>query len=140
MLRKVLLLVLAVTVLAACSKKEVKVQSEDSKLAVEAFSVTEDMRAAYVKKDFKALKDYMTAEGYGSVSRRLKDFEKAKLEFKNRWVEIDADRVVLNVSWEGTWTVGGKELTNRGMAVFELVGRPLKVNRIMRSSPFMNPE
>lgn len=131
---------MAVLVLGACAKKEVKVQSEDSKLAVEAFALAEGMRQSYVGKDFKGLEKYMTAEGYKFVSKRLRDFEKAELSFTNRWVEIEGDKVVLNVSWQGTWTIRGRERQSRGMAVLEFVGRPLRLNRVLRANPFTNPE
>jgi len=140
MLRKVLFVAMALALLLACAKKEVKPQSEDSRLAQEAFALAENMRAAYVKKDFKGLAEYMTEEGYRSVSKRLRDFDKAEIEFRNRWVEIEGENVVLNVSWRGAWTVGGRERQARGMAVLELTGRPLKLNRVLQANPFMNPE
>jgi hypothetical protein len=139
-MRKVLLIVLVVVAVAACAKKEVKVQSEDSKLALEAFAVAENIRQAYVKKDFKSFELYTTEQGLRDVSRRLRGFEKVELSFEPRWVEIDGGKLILNVAWKGTWTIRGEERDNRGMAVFELVGRPLRLNRVLRSNPFKNPE
>jgi hypothetical protein len=140
MLRKTLVLLLVLAALGACSKKEVKPQSEDSKLAVEAFSAAEGMRKAYVAKDFEALRKYATEDGYRSIEKHFGDFDKAELEFANRWVEIEGERLTLNVAWEGTWTVRGEERNGRGMAVFQFEGRPLKLERILRASPFSVPE
>jgi len=140
MMRKVLLILMVVLAVAACSKKVVKVQTEDSKLAQEAFALAENMRQAYVKKDFNSFTNYSTEQGLRDVERQLKDFDDVKLEFEPRWVEIEGDKLILNVSWKGTWQVRGRERKDRGMAVFELTGRPLRLNRILRSNPFKNPE
>jgi hypothetical protein len=139
-MRKILFIAMAVLLLGACGKQKVKVQTEDSKLAVEAFALAENMREAYVNKNFKAFEHYATARGLRDVNRRLKDFEKVELFFTPKWVEIDAERLVLNVAWEGTWTIRGREREEHGMAVFELTGRPLRLNKIVRSNPFTNPE
>lgn len=140
MFRKALVILIALAALGACGKKEVKPQSEDSKLAMEAFSAAEGMREAYVKKDFERLRQYTTEDGYRFIERRLDDFEKAELDFTNRWVEIEGDRLTLNVSWRGSWTVQGEEHDGRGMAVFQFRGRPLKLERILRANPFSIPE
>jgi hypothetical protein len=139
-MRKILFIAMAALLLGACAKKQVKVQTEDSKIAVEAFALAENMRAAYVNKNFEAFESYATDRGLRDVNRGLKEFEKVELSFTPKWVEIDGGTLVLNVSWEGTWTIRGREREERGMAVFELTGRPLRLNRIIRSSPFKNPE
>jgi hypothetical protein len=135
-----MLMVAALVAVAACAKKEVKVQSEDSKLAEEAFNLAENMRQAYVGKDFGKFELYTTEQGLRDVQRQLRDFESVELKFEPKWVEIDAGNLVLNVAWEGTWVVRGRERKDRGMAVFELTGRPLRLNRVLRSNPFKNPE
>jgi len=139
-MRKVLVIVMVVLAVAACSKKEVKVQTEDSKLALEAFKLAETLRQAYVAKDLKALEDNTTEHGLQDIQRQLKDFESVELDFQPRWVDIESDSLVLNVSWKGTWQIRGREQKDRGMAVFELTGHPLKLNKILRSNPFKNPE
>ncbi len=139
-MRKVLFMAMAVLLLGACGKKEVKVQTEDSKLAVEAFALAENLREAYVKKKFSAWEGYSTDRGLRDLNRDLGEFDKVELSFSNRWLEIEDERLVLNVAWEGTWTIRGRERQERGMAVFELTGRPLRLNKILRSSPFTNPD
>jgi hypothetical protein len=139
-MRKLLFVAVAVLLLGACAKKEVKVQTEDSKLAVEAFALAENMRQAYVNKNSEAFESYATDRGLRDVNRDLEDFEKVELSFTPKWVEIELERLVLNVAWEGTWTIRGRAREGQGMAVFELTGRPLRLNRILRSSPFKNPD
>jgi hypothetical protein len=139
-MRKVLLIVMAVLLVGACTPKEVKVQSEDSRSAEEAFALAEDMRKAYVGKDFKALERYATEDGFKDLKKHLRDFERVELKFTSRWVDIEGGELTLNVAWKGTWTIMGREREDRGMAVFQLTGSPLRLNRILRSSPFRNPD
>lgn len=141
MLRKtlLLLLMLALALLVACTK-EVKVQNEDSIAALEAFAVAEGLRAAYVKKDFKAMAALSTEDGYSSLRPGFGDFEAVELTFTPRWVDINDDHIALNVSWKGTWDIRERKYPARGMAVMELVGNPLRLNRILRSNPFRSPE
>jgi hypothetical protein len=47
---------------------------------------------------------------------------------------------MLNITWKSKWTVQGKQLEDRGMAVFVMEGRPLKLSRIMRANPFVAPQ
>lgn len=136
----VFVLLAALVLLPACSKKEVKRQSLDSKLAVEAFELAEAMRAAYTDLNFRGLKKYCTEDAYDQIIREIKRFESVQLVFTPRWVDIEQDSVFLNVSWQGTWTVEGEEKTSQGMAVLELQGTPLKLIRIMRANPFAQPE
>ncbi len=131
---------MAVLLVGACTPKEVKVQSEDSRLAEEAFALAEDMRKAYVSKDFTILERYATEEGFKAMKKHLRDFERVELKFTSRWVDIEGGELTLNVAWKGTWTIRGREREGRGMAVFQLAGSPLRLNRVLRSSPFRNPD
>ncbi len=135
------ILALVLALLAACAD-EVKKPSEDALMAEEAFGVAEGMRRAYVEKNFRGMKKYSTEDAYAEIARDIKKFKNVELEFKPRWVEIKADGALhLYVSWNGSWTLGGgREEQRRGMALFELRGRPLKLAGIIRSSPFREPE
>jgi hypothetical protein len=137
--RAVFLLVLAL-VFAACSKKEVKPTSPDSKTALEAFALAEGMRSAYVDRTFRDLMQYCTPEAYDGIVRDIKKFRSVDLSFTPRWVEIEGDTVLLNVSWQGRWALEGEAKEAQGMAVFELKGKPLKLTRILRDNPFSQPE
>ncbi len=139
-LRKILLLCMALVLLAGCAKKKVEPQSRDSKLAEAAFAIVEDMRAAYVGKDFEGLRRFCAEGGCRGLKRGLGGFESAELVLSPRWVEIEGDTLTVNIAWKGTWVVGGETRKGRGMAVFVFEGRPLGLRQILRSSPFRTPE
>jgi len=136
-----LLCVLLLVFLAACGgKKEVKQVSKESKSSQEAFSVVEQLRTAYLKKDFAVIADYSTTEGYREVVDSLKYFDSVDLTFTPRWVEMEKSQVYVNVSWQGSWKVGKDTFRERGMAVFLFEGTPLKLAKIVRGNPFKYPE
>ncbi|BCB97350.1 lipoprotein [Dissulfurispira thermophila] len=136
------LLVYAVMVfvfVASCGKGEVKKVSEDSKIATEAFALAEKIRDAYVKRDISGIESNTTRDGFRTISSTLKTFDSVVLTFTPAWVEIEGNVVHLNISWKGTWQKSGKITEERGMAVFVLKGRPLKVDNILRANPFRYP-
>ncbi len=124
---------------ASCGKKEVKKVSEDSKIATEAFALAETIKDAYIKRDLKVIEQNTTREGFRTISSAMKVFDSSDLAFTPVWVEIEDNVVHLNVSWKGTWKKAGKTTEERGMAVFVLKGRPLKVDNILRANPFKYP-
>jgi hypothetical protein len=133
-------LIFALASFAACSKKEVKKQpTPEVKTTGEAFSLLEGLRKAYVEKNDGEMKALSTEQGYAELKKDIKPFDTAELKFSPRWVEIKAGTVTVNVSWEGLWRSGGKETSERGMAVFELAGTPLKFNGALKGSPFIYP-
>ncbi|HEX8949013.1 MAG TPA: hypothetical protein VF790_08640 [Dissulfurispiraceae bacterium] len=125
---------------ASCGKKEVKRTSEDSKVATEAMALAETIKQAYLKNDLSALEAHTTRKGFKVISDMLKSFDSAELTFTPVWVEIEDNTVNLNVSWTGKWQKNGKVTEERGMAVFIMSSRPLKVDNILRTSPFKYPE
>jgi len=136
-----LLCVLLLVFLAACGgKKEVKQVSQESRVSQEAFSVVEQLRMAYLKRDFTVIADYSTAEGYREIIDSLKHFDSADLTFTPRWVEMEKSMVYVNVSWQGSWKVGKETFRERGMAIFLFEGTPLKLAKIVRGNPFKYPE
>jgi hypothetical protein len=139
-MKRLTVLLLTMLLVAACTTKE-KRPSPDSLLSVEAFGIANGMKDAYVEKDFRRLEKYCTKEGYDSILRDIRKFESVELEFTPRWVEIKKDGdLYLNVSWSGTWKLKNDIAHERGMAVFVLVGKPLRLSRIIRGSPFNRPE
>lgn len=124
----------------SCGKKEVKEVSEESLMAQEAFQLAETIKQAYLDNDRKTLEKNTTQDGYTELIRKIKSFDSAELEFVPTWVEIDDIGVQLTVSWQGTWTVSGVTKEDRGIAVFVMEGKPLKVAQILRASPFQQPE
>ncbi|MBN2654973.1 MAG: hypothetical protein JXR79_07695 [Nitrospirae bacterium] len=127
-------------VIVACGKKEVKLKTMDSKIATESFALAEGLRSAYVKRQVAEMENYATKNGFKNVTDVLKIFDSVDLSFTPAWVEIKDDKVYLNVSWKGKWNHAGNITEERGMAVFELKGNPLKVDAVLRANPFRYPE
>jgi hypothetical protein len=128
------------TLLMSCGKKEVKPVSQESKLAQEAFELAETLKNAYMKKDRETFADNCTNDGYRELIGVIKQFDKAELTFTPTWVEIKDSSVYLSVSWKGIWTIGTKSREERGLGVFVLEGKPLKLARIQRENPFRQPD
>ncbi len=126
---------------AACGgKKEVKTVSRESSMAQDAFAVAEAVRAAYANKDFTAISDRCTKEGYRDIIDSIRFFDSVDLAFTPRWVEIEKAKVYVNIAWKGAWVVGRDTIRERGMTVFQMEGTPLKLSKIMRGNPFKYPE
>lgn len=139
--KKISGLFLMIILAAACGgNKDVKHQSQESRIAQEAFSAAESIRASYINKDFSGLAEKCTKEGYREIVDSVRHFDSADLEFTPRWVEIEDSKVYLNVSWKGVWRIGDNTARERGMAVFLFEGRPLRLGKILRGSPFRYPE
>lgn len=131
---------ITILLLVSCGKGEVKQVSQESKIAQEAFGVAETIRNAYIKNDREALERSSTKDGYKELLEVIKTFDSAELTFTPTWVEIEDSKVSLNVSWKGTWVVRGKMTEERGVAIFLLEGRPLKLAKVLRENPFRQPE
>lgn len=136
----VLCCVLLVLVAACGGKKEVKAVSRESAMAQDAFSVAEALRDAYTKKEFTTIADRCTKEGYRDIIDSIKYFDSVDLTFTPRWVEIEKAKVYVNIAWKGAWVVGRDTIRERGMAVFQMEGTPLKLSKIVRGNPFKYPE
>ena len=135
-----LTILFAAAVLFSCSKKEVKVASQESKTAEEVFALTEKIRDAFIKNDRETIRRYSTDSGYKEITANKKPYESVELTFTPRWVEIEQTKVMLNVAWKSSWTAGGKKAEDRGMSVFVTEGRPLRLSGILRTNPFIFPE
>jgi hypothetical protein len=126
--------------LTSCGKQEVKKASEESMIAQEAFRLAEVIKGAYIKNDRLTLEKNSTKDGFREVIEARKSFDSAELTFTPRWVEIEDSAVNLHISWNGTWTVKGKRIEDRGLSVFVFEGKPLKLAKVLRANPFKQPE
>jgi hypothetical protein len=138
-MKKAVILLCAVLLLFACSKKEVRPVSIESKTSLEAFALADTIENAFVKKDKETIRQNTTPEGYEAVMENTKPYDSVEFTFTPRWVEIDGSQVTLNVSWKSTWTFSGQKVGDRGMAVFLMEGRPLKLTKIVTGNPFIFP-
>lgn len=138
-MKKTALLFCILLVVVSCGKKEIKPVSRESKTALQAFKLADEVKQDFIKRDFAAIRQNSTEEGYDAIAGDKTSFDSLELTFTPRWVEIDKDRVVVNISWTSDWVIGGKEKQDSGMAVFIMKGLPLKVASIERANPFVAP-
>jgi len=136
----ILTLIISLTAISCGGKKEVKVVTEDSKIATEAIILIQTLKEAYVKRDLKTIKQNTTKDGFRMISGNMKMFDSVELAFNPVLVEIKDDVVRVNISWRGTWKQAGKSIHERGMGVFTLKGSPLRVDNILMANPFVHPE
>lgn len=124
----------------SCSKTEVKRVTEESVIATEAFSVLDEIKDAYVRRDIKSIEKRSTKDGFKKIIGSMKTFDSVELSFSPVLVEIENERVSVNVSWKGAWRKEDRITEERGMAVFVLKERPLRVDNILRANPFVYPD
>ncbi|MCI0469475.1 MAG: hypothetical protein L0Y62_05350 [Nitrospirae bacterium] len=140
MKRLLVILVVLSLFTVSCGKKEVKKETEDSRIAAAALLVVEKIKNSYAKMDMAAVEANMTKDGFTAFRTAIKGFDSAEIEFSPLLMEIDDQKVSLNIAWKGKWQRGGSSIEERGMAVFILKGSPLKVDSILRANPFSHPE
>ncbi len=132
---------LILLVLTSCGgKKEVKQPSQESKTSIEAFALAETIRNAFLKNDKDTLQKNSSEAGYKDITSNKKPYDTVEITFTPRWVEIDNQQINLNITWKSAWTTSGRRTDGRGMAVFVMEGKPLKVVKILRANPFIYPE
>lgn len=135
--RTVITIALSVFLLiVGCGSKEVKKETPEGRIASEAIAVSEGLREAYVNRNRAKIEQYTTPQVARSILQSLSSIDSAELSFTPAWIEIEEGKVTLNVSWKGKWTKGGMVDEDRGMAIFELKGQPLRVDKILRANPF----
>jgi len=139
-MKKITLLLFAFLLLVSCGKKEVKQVSQESKSATEAFGVAETIKNAFVKKDLATIQKNATEAGFKAITTGRQVFDSVDITFTPRWVEIEGDQMLVNISWKSTWLLSGRKADERGMAVFVMEGNPLKVTKILRANPFIVQE
>lgn len=125
--------------LLSCGKKEVKKETLEGRIASEAIAVIDKLKGAYIKRNRSEIEQTTTPQSARAILQSLAKFDSVELSFNPVWMEIEQDKVTVNVSWKAKWTVSGNTVEDRGMAIFELRGQPMKVDRILRANPFNVP-
>jgi len=140
-MKNIALILLTFMLLASCGgKKAVKQITQESKTATEAFGIAETIRNAFIKKDLATIQRNATEAGFRDITAGNKVYDSVDITFTPRWVEIEGDKLHVNISWKSTWLLSGRKTDERGMAVFVMEGNPLKVTRILRANPFILQE
>lgn len=139
-MRKALIFVVVIFLIACGGKKAKKETSQEYLYTTQAFKVVDEIRLAYQNRDNEGLKKHFSDRGYREIIASIKPFDKAELEFTPVLVEIEGENTRLYVSWNGKWNYLGKDYEERGLASFLLKGNPPKVDKIIRGNPFRFPE
>lgn len=139
-MRNILCSLIILLILSSCGKKEIKPVSEEARIAQEAFKLAEVIKNAYIKNDRITIQRNSTKDGYREIIEVMKSFDNAELTFSPRKVEIEDSTVYLNLTWSGIWSVKGKKIEDRGLTIFVMEGKPLRLSRVMRENPFKQPE
>lgn len=141
MMRKIAYIIILGAFLISCGgKKEVKPVSAESSLTTEAFAVAETVRNAFIRKDMTAIQQNSTEDGFRDITANKKAYDTVELSFTPRWVEIEAGKMHVNIAWKSTWTLSGRRTEARGMTVFLMEGKPMKLSKILRANPFVFSE
>ncbi len=138
-MRKIALFLFIGLILVSCGKKEVKQVSQESKITLEGFALTETIKNAFIKNDRITLQKNSTESGYKDITANKKAFDSVELSFAPKWVDIENNKIQVTIAWKSTWIYSGKSAEGRGMAVFVMEGTPLRVSRILRANPFIFP-
>ncbi len=125
---------------AGCSKKQIKPVPEGAVYFNKADAVVQALRRGYASKDSATIKAVSTEKGYADIIPNLDRFDTVKLTFTTKWIDVSSKGVTVNVQWSGVWTKDGKKDSERGMAVLELTGKPLKFNAVLTGNPFIYPQ
>ncbi|NOX21355.1 MAG: hypothetical protein GXO99_08925 [Nitrospirae bacterium] len=139
-MRKVFLLFIATLFLFSCSSEKKKPVPEEARLAQEAFRIAEKVKDAYLVKNNSLIQRLTTRNGYLRIISSVKDFDVAILSFTPKWVDIEGNELYLYIDWTGTWQVGTKSYTEKGLAAFKFRLNPLKLDDILRNNPFSFPK
>lgn len=140
-MKKIMLLLLVSLLFVSCGgKKEIKQISQESKTASEAFGVAETLKNAFLNKDSATIQRTTTEAGFRDVMAGQQVFDSVDMTFTPRWVEIEGDKILVNISWKSIWGLSGRKANERGMAIFVMEGNPLKVSKILRANPFILQE
>jgi hypothetical protein len=133
-------LILLLIFVVSCGKKEVKKPTQDSKQALEAFGVVENIRLGYVKNDRDLIEKNTTKLGYVAVAGVRKGFDSVELTFTPALIEVYGDSLHVYVQWTGAWKRGSETFEDKGLAIFVLKEKPLKLDQVLRASPFSKPD
>ncbi|MFQ3573515.1 MAG: hypothetical protein SNJ53_02660 [Thermodesulfovibrionales bacterium] len=135
-MKRFAIIVIVCLMISACGKKEVKKETEEGRIASEIIVVSEQLRQAYIARDLQTIQRHTTSTVYRQITQYINEYKVIDIEFKPVWVEIDTKGVTLNISWKGKWEKSGKNIEDRGMAIFEFTGQPPRVAKILRANPF----
>lgn len=133
---KLILTIICIALLSACSKGEVKRPSEEAIIAKEAMDFIKTLKESYMRGDEERLREMFVSEEL-IKSFSIKD-RPSDLEFTFRWIEIKEreKKTDVYVTWKGRWKKDTGDMETRGLCLFVLEGRPFRLAKILRENPF----
>lgn len=131
-------LIVFILIAAGCSGKDKIKQSADSVTAQNAVSAIDLVRDAYLKKNEGVLREKLEPALLETVINEL-SFEKADLSFTPRMIKIKASSVIVNINWQGEWTVNGRTLKDRGVSALVFNKDTMKLSQIDGDNIFHVP-
>lgn len=141
-MQKLILILLSFVLLTslACGSSDKKKPSQDAIKAKEVISVLEQLHTAYVNKDRTAMERLCTRQGFRLIQSLIKPFDTADVTFVPTLIEMQDDRIIAHISWQGKWSKGTATTEEKGTAVFVLTNNPILVDNVLRHPPFKFPE
>ena len=133
--RTLISLSVAFFMLLGCSTRDEVKPTEDSLLTKEAVESIKVIKIAYQEKNRDVLINRLDEAMASEVTAGL-FFEKVEISITPWVVKIKDSRVIVNMDWQGTWSIDGKETKSRGIADFVFEGSPLKLIRVDGDDPF----
>lgn len=122
-------------ILLGCSSRDEVKPTEDSLLTKEAVESIKVIKTAYQEKNRDVLSNRLDEAMASEVTAGL-FFEKVEISITPWIVKIKDSRVIINIDWQGIWSIDGKEIKSRGIADFVFEGSPLKLIRVDGDDPF----
>jgi len=138
-MKKICAFLIIITLISiSCSSKEKAKPSADSLMTMSAIDSIYSIKTAYQEKNSDILRSRMEPVIAENILKKL-SFEKAELSFTTKMVKIFTSTIEVNLNWQGTWTVKGKTLKNRGVGVLVLQKETMKLTQIDGDNPFIIP-
>lgn len=138
LLIRVLVLAFAVLLNVSCASDDEKTTPVEVEQATKAFTLSLEVKDAFLKGDVKSLRTLCSKKIYDKLSSSMKGFSGWKIDFKMRWVDIDEEGTVhMYISWKRDSGREEENIEKEGLTLFVINEDPFIVEEIMRENPFL---
>ncbi len=125
--------------LPSCAKKKLTPTPFEARIGNTSVSVMQEFKDAYEDRDISEMRRLSTSDGFRQISVLMKDFDIAELDLNPKWLDIKDKEILLYMSWKGKWIKNNDTTNERGLALFILKRDSMRLDQVMRSSPFIYP-
>jgi len=135
---KIAILVFAFSyLLSGCGGKELKPVPQEVTIADRAIKIVQKIKDAFESGTFDYVRDYVKEDILQKMKSLRDEIYNVKIEFHISWIEIERDTTRVFVKWNMYWQQSdGTKMEKTGIGGFVFSGSPLKLNKIVRDSPF----